>query len=283
MGVKSERRFLDRSNPVDGDDGRSNFPLEIFQDCSFFDHHHDSTSSVDPSVDVDDDDDDGGGGDMTAEERRVYWESQHFLLQEIVEQYHSIGSKLRQEIKRQINIARESGFCKCEGRHCTTLCLRHATLNQLRTKGFDAHLCVSRWKTTSKTPAGWHEYIEVRANTAGKKSHIPFVVEVGFRDEFRMAKGCQEYNNLVQELPDMFIGKWEHMKAIIRLVCDAARKSAEEQKIHMGPWRKKSFMQMKWSPSSSHDHSRRRVGTSTSASSSQSSFHLPVPTTLKVA
>lgn len=82
MGVKSERRFLDRSNPVDaGDDCRSNFPLEIFPDCSFFDHHHDSTSAVDPSADVDDDDDGGGGGDMTAEERRVYWESQHFLLQ----------------------------------------------------------------------------------------------------------------------------------------------------------------------------------------------------------
>lgn len=79
MGVKSERRFLDRSTPIDGDDCRSNFSPEIFQDCSFFDHHHDSTSAVDPSVD--DDDGDGGGGDMTAEERRVYWESQHFLLQ----------------------------------------------------------------------------------------------------------------------------------------------------------------------------------------------------------
>ncbi|KAL1568373.1 hypothetical protein AAHA92_03746 [Salvia divinorum] len=185
-------------------------------------------------------DDDCGG---EAEERRIYWESQHLLLQEILKQYNAVGSKLREEMKRQIEIARESSR--------STLCLRRAAVNQLCSKGLNAALCFSHWKPTHNTPAGWHEYIEVRVNTQGKKKQIPFVVEVGFMEEFRMAKASEEYKKLIKQVPEMYIGKWEHMKAIIRLLCEAAKKSSEEQKIHMGPWRNKTFMQMKWSPSSS--------------------------------
>lgn len=246
---KGDRRFLGSTTttPVDDDDAcTSNFSLEIFHDddCSF----SDLSSTVDPFLHDDDGADDPY---IMAEHRRIHWESQQFLLQEIVEQYNSIGSKLREEMKRQIEIARESRYCACEVRQCTTTCLRRAAVNQLRSKGFNASLSVSQWKTTHNTPAGRHEYIEVRANAQGqvkgKKKQIVFVVELGFRDEFKMAKASEEYKALVNQVPEMFIGKWEHMKAIIRLVCDAAKKSAEEQNIHMGPWRKMNFMQMKWS------------------------------------
>ena len=69
-----------------------------------------------------------------------------------------------------------------------------------------------------------------------------------------MAKASEEYKKLIKQVPEMYIGKWEHMKAIIRLLCEAAKKSAQEQNIHIGPWRNKTFMQMKWSPSSSSNH-----------------------------
>ncbi|KAH6789011.1 hypothetical protein C2S51_004017 [Perilla frutescens var. frutescens] len=279
---KGERRFLSRVDD-DDDDGRSsssNFSLEIFHD--FFNHHHDSSSAVvDPFLHED------GGDDscITAEDRRIHWESQQFLLQEIIEQYHSIGSKLREEIKREIEIAREWGFCiNCERRCTANSCLRRAAVNQLRSKGFNAALSVSQWKATHNTPPGWHEYIEVRGKTQGKGKKneiviipIIFVVEVGFRDEFRMGKASEEYKKLIEQLPEMYIGKREHMKAIIRLLCDAAKKSAAEQNIHMGPWRTNNFMQMKWST----------PAPTTSSASSQDkecfTARLPMPTTLKVA
>ncbi|XP_047968669.1 uncharacterized protein LOC125212515 isoform X1 [Salvia hispanica] len=227
-------RFLGcRVDRKSGEDEDDDFSLEGF-------HHELDDEQEDPISD-----DDCGG---EAEERRIYWESQHLLLQEIVEQYNAVGWKLREEMKRQIEIARESS-------RSTLLCsLRRAAVNQLCSKGLNAALCLSHWKPTHNTPAGWHEYIEVRVNTQGKKKQIPFVVEVGFREEFRMAKASEEYKKLIKQVPEMYIGKWEHMKAIIRLLCEAAKKSAQEQNIHIGPWRNKTFMQMKWSPSSSSNH-----------------------------
>ncbi|XP_047968670.1 uncharacterized protein LOC125212515 isoform X2 [Salvia hispanica] len=175
-------RFLGcRVDRKSGEDEDDDFSLEGF-------HHELDDEQEDPISD-----DDCGG---EAEERRIYWESQHLLLQEIVEQYNAVGWKLREEMKRQIEIARESS-------RSTLLCsLRRAAVNQLCSKGLNAALCLSHWKPTHNTPAG----------------------------------------------------KWEHMKAIIRLLCEAAKKSAQEQNIHIGPWRNKTFMQMKWSPSSSSNH-----------------------------
>ncbi|KAK9950243.1 hypothetical protein M0R45_005744 [Rubus argutus] len=45
---------------------------------------------------------------------------------------------------------------------------------------------------------------------------------------------------------------WENpttLNAIVRVVCDAAKQSMKESRIHMGPWRKRRFMLMKWSAS----------------------------------
>lgn len=117
------------------------------------------------------------------------------------------------------------------------------------------------------------------------------MVELGFRDEFRMAKACDEYNKLIDQLPEIYTGKVEHLNAIIRLVCEAAKKSAKEKKIHMGPWRKRNFMQMKWATS----HQRRFLDYPSSdelwvSPSTQerlnvitSSFQLPMASTVKVA
>ncbi|CAA0809838.1 Protein of unknown function (DUF506 [Striga hermonthica] len=124
--------------------------------------------------------------------------------------------------------------------------LKHTVVNQLCTKGFNAALCKSKWQRIHNIPGGTHEYIEVLVSTKSRSKHVKFVVELGFQDEFKMAKACDEYNKLTDQLPEIYIGKTEHMNAVIRVVCDAAKKSAKERKIHLGPWRKRDFMEMKW-------------------------------------
>ncbi|KAL0359985.1 UNVERIFIED_CONTAM: hypothetical protein Sradi_3683000 [Sesamum radiatum] len=221
----------------------------------------------------------------------IYWESQQFLLQEILDQCNSSGPKLKEKIKRNIEIARDSDFCNCMDksfRGCIK-CLRQAAVNQLCNKGFNAALCTSKWKKTDKMPGGTHEYIEVIACTQGRRKQIPILVELGFRDEFRMAKASQEYNKLIDQLPEIYTGKLQHLNAIIRVVCEAAKKSAEEHKIHMGPWRKRSFMQMKWSASSerrSFDPSNELLVSSSghdTVHAAISSFQIPMASTVKVA
>ena len=88
------------------------------------------------------------------------------------------------------------------------------------------------------------------ASTSSRKKQITFLIELEFRDQFKIAKACDEYHNLTSHLPEYYIGKPDYLNAILRVMCDAAKRSMKEKKIHMGPWRKRSFMQMKWSGSS---------------------------------
>ena len=95
--------------------------------------------------------------------------------------------------------------------------------------------------------AGSHEYIEVIGSTSNRKKPIPYVVEVEFRDQFEIAKPCKEYRKILADLPEFYIGKPDYLHAVVRIVCDAAKRSMKEKRIHIGPWRKTSFMLMKWS------------------------------------
>ncbi|KAA3487066.1 Leucine-rich repeat structural protein ORF147 [Gossypium australe] len=209
----------------------------------------------------------------------LYWESQQALLQlhedvmlkieyrnqseirvalqEILERYMLIGSKLRQEVNGTIEEAKETEFCSCINQYQTLSfdigcinCLRKRVINLLCQKGLKATLCVSKWKHTKNYPAGSHEYIEVMASTQGRKKQIPLVIELEFRDQFEIAKACDEYMKLVDKLPLCYVGKTEYLNPIVGVMCDAAKRSMEERKLHMGPWRKRSFMQMKWSGTS---------------------------------
>jgi len=116
--------------------------------------------------------------------------------------------------------------------------------------GFRATLCTSKWTHTKKYPGGTHEYIEVIVSSPSRKKQMTFLIELELRDQFKIAKACDKYHKLVSQLPEYYIGKPDCLNAIVRVVCDAAKRSMKEKKMHMGPWRKRSFMQMKWSAGS---------------------------------
>ncbi|XP_059450764.1 uncharacterized protein LOC132181524 [Corylus avellana] len=194
---------------------------------------------------------DGNGDSSDPLERNLYWESQEALLQEILEHYNSTSSNVRQEIFRIIEIAGKEDFCKCSKPSFDGCihCFRRGVVNLLCDKGFRATLCTSKWTHTKKYPGGSHEYIEVIVSTPSRKKQMPFLIELEFRDQFKIAKACDKYHKLVSQLPEYYIGKPDYLNAIVRVVCDAAKRSMKEKKMHMGPWRKTSFMQMKWSGS----------------------------------
>ncbi|KAL6315717.1 hypothetical protein AAG906_006579 [Vitis piasezkii] len=152
-------------------------------------------------------------------ERKEFWDSQEALLLEIMERCNSMGAKLREEIGRVSN----SDGC--------ALCLRRRVVDLLCLR-VSLPLRTSKWRHTHKFP-------EEEANP------IPYRARI--RTEFEMVKACDEYRRLIAQLPKSYIGKSDYLNAILRVVCDAAKRSMKEQKIHMGPWRKRSFMQMKWS------------------------------------
>ncbi|XP_043720402.1 uncharacterized protein LOC122667963 [Telopea speciosissima] len=205
-----------------------------------------------PVVDDFGDYESNGSGDHDSTERTLFWESKQDLLLEILEYSSSTGSKLREEVKKALQRARERELCKCSNpsfNGCPK-CFRQAVVDHLSDKGLNAALCKSKWKSNSKIHGGTHEYIDVifsSSSSLGHKKESRYLIELDFRAEFEMGKACDEYRNLVNQLPEFFVGKLEKLNAILRVVCDAAKRSVSEMKIHMGPWRKKRFMQMKWS------------------------------------
>ncbi|KDP45627.1 hypothetical protein JCGZ_17234 [Jatropha curcas] len=211
--------------------------------------HEEDFHPSDPSFDGEDDGDDL----QDSMERTLYWESQEALLQEVLERCSLTGLKIRQEISRIIEKAKEIEYCHCvklSSNGCSS-CLRVKVVDLLSLKGFNASLCTSKWKNTQKFPGGKHEYIEVIVNTSGRKKQITYLIELEFKDQFEIAKACDEYKKLIAQLPKYYIGKADYLNAIVGIICDSAKRSMKEKKIHMGPWRKRSFMQMKWSNSSS--------------------------------
>lgn len=79
-----------------------------------------------------------------------------------------------------------------------------------------------------------------------KKGVTRVIIELNFRAEFEMARASEEYNGLVRQLPEVFIGKAERLQSIIRILCAAAKKCMKDQHMHIGPWRKQRYMEAKW-------------------------------------
>ena len=68
----------------------------------------------------------------------------------------------------------------------------------------------------------------------------------GGADEFEVARGGAEYRALVAALPDLFVGLSEKLRAVVRVMCHAARQCTRESGMHMAPWRKHRYMEAKW-------------------------------------
>lgn len=89
--------------------------------------------------------------------------------------------------------------------------------------------------------------MDVLSNSSSKKGEeVRVIIELNFRAEFEMARASEEYNRLVEKLPEVFVGKVERLNSVIKIMCSAAKKCMREKKMHMGPWRKQRYMQAKW-------------------------------------
>ncbi|XP_020581456.1 uncharacterized protein LOC110025355 [Phalaenopsis equestris] len=118
---------------------------------------------------------------------------------------------------------------------------------RLREKGYDGAVCRSKWQRSPDIPSGEHSYVDVLIGPRnGLKGPTRIIIEPNFKAEFEMARASQEYNALVARLPEMFVGKSEKLKSVVKIMCRAAKRSVKENKMHMAPWRKHEYMLCKW-------------------------------------
>ncbi|TVU41855.1 hypothetical protein EJB05_15410 [Eragrostis curvula] len=121
--------------------------------------------------------------------------------------------------------------------------VRRLVADGLRSLGYDAAVCTSRWEKSATHPAGEHEYIDA---VVGPGAGERLVVEVDFRSEFEVARPTKAYRAALQALPPLFVGTPDRAARIVAVVAEAARQSLRKRGLHFPPWRKPEYMRAKW-------------------------------------
>ncbi|CAK7322464.1 unnamed protein product [Dovyalis caffra] len=183
------------------------------------------------------------------EENKKFWDTQNQLLQATLYRTSSLEAKIRQATKVTLKEIDGVGmYCLC-GKSVAGACrdcLQREISIRLQNEGYNCAICKSKWKRSEGIPSGEHTFLEVVEKLNSKKGEVRVVIELNFRAEFEMAKANEEYNHLINQLPEVFVGKAERLKALIKILCSAAKKCMKEKKMHLGPWRKHKYMQSKW-------------------------------------
>ncbi|GMI99693.1 hypothetical protein like AT4G32480 [Hibiscus trionum] len=224
-------------------DGAASFADMMF---GFMDESNDfEGKNLEESAGGDEDDDD----DSHVEQRRVFWETHEQLLQATLFRTTSLESRIRQATKEALSELVTVGVqCVCRrpvAGDCRR-CLQSELSVRLQAAGFNCYICKSKWRSSPEIPSGEYTYLEVLDKSNPKKGDVRVVIELNFRAEFEMARANEDYNKLIARLPELFVGKSERLKALIKILCVAAKKCMKEKKMHLAPWRKHKYMQAKW-------------------------------------
>ncbi|KAI3440016.1 Protein SCAR (Protein WAVE) [Psidium guajava] len=98
-------------------------------------------------------------------------------------------------------------------------CLGREVCVRLQSAGFNAAICKTKWRSSSYMPSGEHTFMDVVGDSASpKKGEVRVVIELNLRAEFVIARACDDYDRLVQRLPEVYVGKEERLQGVIKIL-----------------------------------------------------------------
>ncbi|CAL9090010.1 uncharacterized protein LOC135623643 [Musa acuminata AAA Group] len=118
---------------------------------------------------------------------------------------------------------------------------RRMVVDGLRSLGYDAAICKSRWDKSPSFPAGEYEYIDVVVDGGDR-----LLVDVDFKSEFEVARPSKSYRAVLHHLPSVFVGRPERLQSIVALASEAGRQSLKKKGLHVPPWRQPEYTRAKW-------------------------------------
>ncbi|XP_047327619.1 uncharacterized protein LOC124931238 [Impatiens glandulifera] len=123
-------------------------------------------------------------------------------------------------------------------------CLRFYLVKLLRLSGYNAAVCVSKWKGNGKNvPGGDHEYIDIIKNDDDTER---LIVEIDFQSHFEIARAVKSYNRILNSLPVVYVGSFSKLKQLLVLMVEAARSSLNQNSMPLPPWRSLGYLLAKW-------------------------------------
>ncbi|KAI3876146.1 hypothetical protein MKW98_029098 [Papaver atlanticum] len=157
------------------------------------------------------------------------------MLKDLLFGFQDGDSQVRRKIRYETELAvKDIGMSSSEDG------FKRRLMTRLRQRGFDAGLCKSRWEKTGRYPAGTFEYVDVIVS--GNR----YIVEVNLVGEFTIARPTNRYVTLLEVFPQIFVGKSDELKQVVRIMCEASKQSLKKNDMHIPPWRRNGYMQAKW-------------------------------------
>lgn len=186
--------------------------------------------------------------------RRVRTTSPEMIIRRLMDK--TGGGHFQADLVRDVHAAVERFSCL----RCNKSLLRAAVVESLRESGYNAGVCKSRWENnlSDGLTAGSYEYVDVIGGPSSSSSTTSasassstssgerYVVDLDFAAEFEIARATKEYDAVVKELPDIFVGKADQIKQAVKIIADAVVTSMKTKKMHVPPWRKARYMRAKW-------------------------------------
>ncbi|XP_059310891.1 uncharacterized protein LOC132062312 [Lycium ferocissimum] len=112
----------------------------------------------------------------------------------------------------------------------------------IRGFGYNTAICKTKWESSGGLKAGNYEFIDVIRSD----NNTRYIIDLDFAAEFEIARPTNHYEQLLKSLPNVFVGKSEELKCILKVMSDGARLSLRNKELLIPPWRKNRFMQNKW-------------------------------------
>lgn len=97
------------------------------------------------------------------------------------------------------------------------------------------------------------------------------IVDCSFKEQFSICQQTQQYQQLLKQLPQVFVGSASRLLPMVELMCTEIALSFKESGFTCPPWRHAKSMSSKWFPTRSHDRLISHSSVSSQAKSSSSS------------
>ncbi|BBN03464.1 hypothetical protein MPTK1_2g23680 [Marchantia polymorpha subsp. ruderalis] len=123
--------------------------------------------------------------------------------------------------------------------------LMRGVMSSLRSSGYNAAICKSRWEHAGGFPGGDYEYTDVILGGLGALTER-IIVDINFKSQFEIARPTPQYAALLQIVPAIFVGKADRLQQIVNILCDAAKRSLKKKDMPVPPWRKAEYIRAKW-------------------------------------
>ncbi|ONK61949.1 uncharacterized protein A4U43_C08F35220 [Asparagus officinalis] len=128
---------------------------------------------------------------------------------------------------------------------CYASCIRESLVKLLKSSGYDAAVCSSKWLGDGKFPGGDHEYIDVVTNGNNGVSER-LIIEIDFQSHFEIARAVESYEAILSSLPVVYVGSLERLDQFLRIMVEATRWSLKQNSMPLPPWRSLPYLQAKW-------------------------------------